>query len=147
MSHERRATVPLRCMGPHRAHPSPTAAVIDLAAISGPARRLVAIYDQIRSGRPPCAEQLGDALQALRDAPRPPGRLGRDIALLIDGGPNATKDDIDEAFERLRHVTAIRPLAPQRPPTRALRRRGRQALTGQQPLPGIFEQLTTGATP
>lgn len=147
MSHQRRATVPLRCMGPHLAHPSHTAAVIDLAAISGPARRLVAIYDQIRSGRPPCAEQLGDALQALRDAPRPPGRLGRDIALLIDGGPNATKDGIDEAFERLRQVAAIRSLEPERPQTRGLRRRGRQALTGQQPLPGIFEQLTTGATP
>lgn len=134
-------------MGPHHAHPSHTAAVIDLAAISGPARRLVAIYDQIRSGRPPRTDQLGDALKALRDAPRPPGRLGRDIALLIDGGPNATKDDIDEAFERLRHVAAIRSLEPQRPQTRVLRRRDRQALTGQQSLPGIFEQLTTGAAP
>lgn len=147
MSHQRLATVPLRRMGPHRAHPSHTAAVIDLAAISGPARQLVAIHDQISSGRPPRSKQLGDALQALRDAPRPSGRLGRDIALLIDGGPNATKDDIDEAFERLRHVAAIRSLEPQRPPARVLRRRGRRVLTGQQPLPEIFEQLTTGATP
>ncbi|MGD9749447.1 MAG: hypothetical protein AB7W59_00465 [Acidimicrobiia bacterium] len=133
-------------MGPDHAHPSHTAAVIDLAAISG--RQLVAIYDQIRSGQPPRTQQFGDALsQALRDAPRPPGRLGRVIALLIDGGPNATKADIDDAFERLRHVTTIRPLASQRPPPPVLRRRARRTVTSQQPLPGTFDQLATGATP
>lgn len=134
-------------MGLHRLHPAHGADVIDLAAISGPARRLVEIYDQIRSGQPPSTEQLDDALQALRVAPRPPGRLGRDITLLLEGSPNATKQDIDQAFERLRHVAAILPLQPQRPPALALRRRGRRTFAGQQPLPGIFEQLTTGAPP
>ena len=64
MSHQGSTAVPLRSIGTERAHPSDAASIIDLAAISGPARQLVAIYDQIRGGRAPHADQLGDALQA-----------------------------------------------------------------------------------
>ena len=61
--------------------------VIDLAAISQPARKVVAIYDDIAAGSRPEPGALDEALQNLDAGPRPPGRLGADIAMLASGAP------------------------------------------------------------
>jgi len=49
--------------------------VIDLAAISQRARKVVAIYDDIAAGSRPEPGALDEALQNLDAGPRPPGRL------------------------------------------------------------------------
>lgn len=125
-------------MGPHQT-PSPPAEVIDLAALSGPAGRAIAIYDRILNGEAPSAGELDEALTALREAPRPAGRLGRDIALLVEGGRNATAADINDAFDRLRLITTIRPAATHVSPVPATAHRKPKHTNDQQPLPGLFD--------
>ena len=129
-------------------HENHGAVVIDLAAISAPARRVIALYDQVIAGAPPARGELDDALRELRSAPRPAGRLGHDIDLITSGGHGATRGAILDALERLRHVAAVRPSPAPRLPMRArisTRRRSRTPPPGQDPLPGIFDHLTPGA--
>jgi hypothetical protein len=125
------------------------AVVIDLAAISAPARRFFALYDKVAAGTPPARGELDDALRELRTAPRPVGRLGHNIDLVTSGGHGATRGAILDALERLRRVAAVQPSPPPRVPMRARistrRRQPRNPPPGQDPLPGIFDHLTPGA--
>ena len=129
-----------RGMGPDRS-PPPPAEIIDLAALSGPAGRAIPIYDRILNGQTPSPGELDDALTALREAPRPTGRLGRDITLLVESGRNTTAAHINDAFERLRLITAIKPSPPEFAPARVPARRKPKHANDQQPLPGLFEEL------
>ena len=114
--------------------------VIDLAAISQQARRVVAIYDDIAAGGRPAPGALDEALHELDGGPRPPGRLRIDIALLASGAQGASRQSALAAIERLRRVGNVKsmPPTPRRWRPRARQRRDRRhADTRQLQLPGI----------
>jgi hypothetical protein len=114
--------------------------VIDLAAISQRARKVVAIYDDIAAGSRPEPGALDDALQNLDAGPRPPGQLGADIAMLASGAHGASRQSALAAIERLRRVGNVNSIPPTsrrwRPRTRQRRDR-RRADTRQLQLPGF----------
>lgn len=114
--------------------------VIDLAAISQQARRVVAIYDDIAAGSRPEPGALDEALQNLDAGPRPPGQLGIDIAMLASGAQRASRQSVLAAIERLRRVGKVNP-APQTSmrwrPRERQRRDRRRADTRQLQLPGF----------
>lgn len=83
------------------------AEVIDLAALSRPARRVVDIYDQLTNGRPLKPGALDDALSDLDAAPHPAGQIGHDIELLASGGVGATREGVVSAIERLRRISTV----------------------------------------
>ena len=132
------------------AQPTTHSVVIDLAAISTPARRVLDLYDQILAGSPPGEGELDNALDALRNAPRPAGRMGRAIELVTSGGQGATQQAVLDALDLLRQVEGVQPTAPVKTPSRsrtaaARRNRTRTPPPGQDPLPGLFDRLTPGA--
>lgn len=114
--------------------------VIDLAAISRQARRVVAIYDDIAAGSRPEPGALDEALQNLDAGPRPPGQLGIDIAMLASGAQGSSRQSALAAIERLRRAGRVNPTPPV---SRRWRRRPRQqrdrrrADTRQLQLPGF----------
>lgn len=114
--------------------------VIDLAAISERARKVVDLYDDIAAGSSPEPGALDEALQSLDAGPRPPGQLGIDIAMLASGGQGASRQSALAAIERLRRVGKVNPTPPTsrrwRPRTRQRRDR-RRADTRQLQLPGF----------
>ena len=113
--------------------------VIDLAALSQQARRVVAIYDDIAAGSRPEPGALDEALKHLDAAPRPPGQLGIDIAMLASGAQGASRQSALAAIERLRRVGKFNPTPPtsRRWRPRARQRRNRRADTRQLQLPGF----------
>ena len=139
-------------MDPTVQHANSCAIVYDLAAISAPARRVIELYDRVIAGTPLARGELDDALEELHGTPRPRGRLGNDIDLVTRGGHGTTRGALLEAIERLRRVAAVQsnpaPTVALRAPL-STRRRGRRHIVvrGQEPLPGIDNPLTPGATP
>ena len=123
------------------------AEVIDLAAISRPARRVVEIYDQAKRGRTPKPGQLDDALCELDAIPHPPGQLGADIALLTSGGIGGTRQHVASAIERLRKISTVQPKPAPAQRVKKWKPRRRQPRSpktiGQLQLPGI--EPDTGA--
>ena len=117
--------------------------VIDLAALSRPARRVVDIFDRLSKGQMPEPGSLDEALADLDAAPHPPGQLGADIDLLASGGKGGTRQNVLGAIERLRRITTVQPEAPGatvkrwRARPRQRRTRTRRKTPGQLQLPGI----------
>lgn len=83
--------------------------VIHLALVIEPVRQLLAFYDNLLAGNEPPIEQLDNAVVELKALPEIPGRLGRDIALIADGGRGASRNDIVGSLERLRQIAAMKP--------------------------------------
>lgn len=114
--------------------------VIDLAAISQRARKVVDLYDDIAAGSSPEPGALDEALKHLDAGPRPPGQLGIDIAMLASGAQGASRQSALAAIERLRRVGKVNPTPPTsrrwRPRARQRRDR-RRADTRQLQLPGF----------
>ena len=82
----------------------PQAGVIDLAPISDACSDLVNWYDEQLRGAQPTVDELQPIVARLQDLPPMPGRLGRDIDLVVSGGGTNSRNDIVGAIERLRHV-------------------------------------------
>ena len=104
----------------------PPAGVIDLAPISDACSDLVNCYDDQLRGAHPTVDDLQPIVARLQDLSPMPGRLGRDIDLVVSRGDTNLRNDIVGAIERLRHVANYNNTPP-----------------GQTPLPG-FE--STGGT-
>ncbi len=118
------------------------AEVIDLAALSRPARRVVDIYDQLTAGKAPKPGVLDQALSDLDAAPHPTGQLGEDINLLASGGLGGTRSSVIAAIERLRRIATVQPdQVPPKAKRRGKRRRKGRTRTGehQLQLPGITD--------
>ena len=98
----------------------PQAGVIDLAPISDACNDLVNWYDDQLRGAHPTVDELQPIVTRLQELPPMPGRLGRDIDLVISGGGTNSRNDIVGAIERLRHVANYNNTPP-----------------GQKPLPGF----------
>ena len=116
--------------------------VIDLAALTKPAQRVVGIFDRLAQGETPSPGSLDEALEALDQAPRPSGPLGDDIALLVCGGDGHTRGEIVAAVERLRRVTTVKAAPPNSTRSKPRPRRKRQKpkpQTRQLHLPGMAD--------
>ncbi|MEZ5229753.1 MAG: hypothetical protein R2710_24775 [Acidimicrobiales bacterium] len=117
--------------------------VIDLAPISSACRDLVAWYDRQLAGEQPKVTELERIVAAMKALPVLPGRLGRDIDLVITGGDSSSPGDTVGAIERLRLVASHNPPPRSSPPTPKSRdrerrtRRQRSARHRQEPLPGF----------
>ncbi len=85
------------------------ATVIDLASIIGPVRALLSFYDELLAGSDPPIAQLDAAVARIRNIPAVPGRLGRDILLIANGGDTSDRTEIVGALERLRQIAAMDP--------------------------------------
>lgn len=124
--------------------------VIDLVPISSACRDLVAWYDRQLAGERPKVTELERIVMALKALPAIPGRLGRDIDLVIAGGDRTSPGDIVGAIERLRliasHNPAPTPRQTPKPRDRERRTRPRRPDKHKQdPLPGL-ESPATEAT-
>ncbi len=91
--------------------------VIDLAPISGACRDLVDWYDRQLAGEHPKVAELETVVAAMKALPVLPGRLGRDIDLVIAGGNKRSPGETVGAIERLRLIANHNP-APTSQPTR-----------------------------
>lgn len=140
MSQPAAAPVPQKDMNQHPSA-SPTSEVYDLAALSGPARRLIKVYDDVAAGRPHRQGRLDKVLAELDSLPPMPGQLGRDVRLLAAGGSDADRSTVIRAIERLRRVTSVQPTPPGQKPKRWMPRprtkRARHSSNGQLSLPGM----------
>lgn len=121
--------------------------VIDLARISTACRDLVAWYDSQLAGERPKVAELERIVTALKALPVVPGRLGRDIDLVIAGGDRTSPGDTVGAMERLRLIASHNPAPPPRrspkPRDRERRTRPRRAEKHkQEPLPGLEARPT-----
>jgi hypothetical protein len=104
----------------HMSHPSTNpepgpdheAEIIHLTLVVAPVRQLLSFYDGLLAGEQPDIELLDEAVIKLKALPTIPGRLGRDIALIADGGRGASRNDIVGSLERLRQVPAMNPPGP-----------------------------------
>jgi len=94
----------------------PQAGVIDLAPISDACRELVNWYDEQLRGKHPTVDDLQPIVARLQDLPAMPGRLGRDIDLVVCGGVTNSRNDIVGAIERLRHVANYNTTPPDQTP-------------------------------
>lgn len=141
LSHSRRRRVPRSDMS----HPSPNptpgsdhdAEVIHLTLVIPPVRRLLAFYDQLLAGGQPAIELLDQAVIELKELPTVPGRLGRDIALIADGGRGANRNDIVGSLERLRQIAAMDPPEPATDAVPARRTKTKARPKTQATLPGM----------
>ncbi len=122
---------------------APGGSVIDLAPISSACRDLVAWYDRQLAGEQPKVTELENIVTAMKALPALPGRLGRDIDLVITGGDASSPGETVGAIERLRLVASHNPPPPTpapRPKPRDRERRTRRqrpARHEQEPLPGF----------
>lgn len=122
---------------------APGGSVIDLAPISSACRDLLAWYDRQLAGEQPEVTELERIVAAMKALPVLPGRLGRDIDLVITGGDSGSPGETVGAIERLRLVASHNPPIPSSPPTPKRRdrerrtRRQRPARHEQEPLPGF----------
>lgn len=115
------------------------AEIIRLAPVILPVRQLLGFYDDLldKDKAPPPREQLDEAIVELKALPALPGRLGRDIDLVVNGaGEGASRDELVESIEWLRQIAAMEIPAPieQRVQTQRKRRKTQLA---QDSLPGI----------
>lgn len=122
--------------------PDDEAEVIHLTLLIPPVRRLLAFYDDLLANKEPTIEQLDEAVVELKALPHIPGPLGRDIALIADGGRGATRNDIVGSLERLRQIAAMNPTPTQtrsaQPSTKKRSNDKRpKTVTPQATLPGI----------
>ena len=114
------------------------AQVIHLPDVIPAVRRVLNFYDKLIAGTQPSIKQLDDAVVQLKALPNIPGRLGRDIALIADGGRGASRNDIVGSLERLRQVAAMNPAtapADQHPATRPGRKAKKPKPAPQATLP------------
>ena len=124
--------------------PTSDANVIDLVPVTSACRDLVAWYDHQLAGNQPTAADLQRVVARLQDLPAMPGRIGRDIDLVISGDSTCSPGEVVGAVERLRHVANHSP-PPVKPGPATLPRRGRRRRrdknrsrrSGQIPLPGF----------
>ncbi len=124
--------------------PTSGATVIDLVPVTGACRDLVAWYDHQLAGDQPAAADLQGVVARLQDLPAMPGRIGRDINLVISGDTTRSPGEVVSAVDRLRNIANHNP-PPVRPEPAALPRRGRRRRrdknrsrkSGQIPLPGF----------
>ena len=124
--------------------PTSGATVIDLVPVTGACRDLVAWYDHQLAGDQPAAADLQRVVARLQDLPAMPGRIGRDINLVISGDTTRSPGEVVSAVDRLRNIANHNP-PPVRPEPAALPRRGRRRRrdknrsrkSGQIPLPGF----------
>ena len=120
--------------------------VVDLGPLSAACRVLVGWYDQFLAGDHPRIEELDRIITTFQALPPVPGRIGRDIRLIVTGGRNSTRGEIIGAVERRRTVsnhspapadTAIAGDTPRR------KLRSRRRISGgaghQDPLPGFTD--------
>jgi len=84
---------------------SDEAQVIDLPAVIPAVALLLAFYDDLARDADPPIEQLDRAVRRIQALPAIPGRLGRDIRLMSNGGRGANRIQIVEALTRLRNLT------------------------------------------
>lgn len=105
------------------------AQVIHLPDVIPPVRRILRFYDELIAGTQPSIKQLDDAVVELKALPSIPGRLGRDIALIADGGRGASRTDIVGSLERLRQVASMNPETnqPEEHPAKRTRRNPKKA--------------------
>ena len=87
----------------------PRPCVIDLQTLSIRCRELIDWYDQHLAGHQPSITNLNSIVTNLKLLPPIGGKIGHDIALVTDGGPTRTRDDIVGAIERLRTVASLNP--------------------------------------
>lgn len=79
----------------------------DLDEISRACRVLIDWYDEQLAGGAPTIDGLQEVLTQLAVLPRLPGRLGRDIEVVLSGGTDHSRNELIGTIERLRLV-AIR---------------------------------------
>ncbi len=89
-----------------------TGSVIDLAPITAACRDLVAWYDRSLVGDKPNDTELERVMAAMRKLPVIPGRVGRDIDLLVSGGDSRSPGETVGAIERLRMIANHKPQHP-----------------------------------
>lgn len=114
----------------------PPRQVVSLVNVSGIAAEVVALYETATASTDIDADYVRAELDRLRAAPRPRGRIGKDIALVLGEPGNSNPGAITNAIARLRN-DALRwnSTAADRTGRRTPRRR-RQV--EQDPLPGIL---------
>jgi hypothetical protein len=118
------------------------ATVIDLVPITAACRELVIWYDRSLAGDNADVAELQRVMAQLRRLPDLPGRIGRDINLVISGGTTGSPGDTVGAIERLRIIAnynAHPSMQPDKKPRdRERRQRSKKRRTGEQaPLPGL----------
>ncbi len=119
--------------------------VVDLTPVSDACRELVGWYDQQLAADQPTVEGLQQVMTKLQGLPPMPGRLGKDIGLVVSGNTTRARDEVIGAIERLRRVANYEPVAAPEPvtvPRRGGRRRRVRKTpksTGQSSLPSIAE--------
>jgi hypothetical protein len=125
------------------------ATVIDLVPITAACRDLVIWYDRSLAGDKPDVAELQRVMAQLRRLPELPGRIGRDIDLVVSGGTTGSPGDTVGAIERLRLIAnynahpSMQPA--NKPRDRERRQRSKKRRTDQQtPLPGLDQ--TDGAS-
>lgn len=119
-----------------------TGSVIDLAPITAACRDLVAWYDRSLVGDKPNVTELERVMAAMRKLPVIPGRVGRDIDLVVSGGDSRSPGETVGAIERLRMIANHYPQHPSpastKPRDRERRQRPKkQRADNQVPLPGF----------
>jgi len=80
------------------------AAVISLGPISAACRDLIAWHDAQLAEPQPRVDGLDRVLERLHQLPSIPGRLGRDIELVVFGGASTSEADVSAAIERIRQA-------------------------------------------
>jgi hypothetical protein len=113
--------------------PRPSGNVIDLGSVATPVRAVIELYDRHHAGATIDPGELAAALQTLAAAPVLPGRLGDDIAILLDPA-TASAGELAKAVERLRRLASYPDVAESRP---RRRRSGSTRIAGQLALPGV----------
>ena len=129
--------------------PNPTTAdddcVVDLAPLAAACSELVAWYDEHLAGNHPAIADLDRIVTTLQALPPVPGRIGRDIQVIVTGGRGSTRHEIIGAVERLRTLAshnlgpALAPPAPKRTRRRRDRRPTSDGPVAQASLPGLDE--------
>ena len=114
--------------------------VVDLGPLAAAWRELVAWHDDHLAGNHPAIADLDRIVTTLQVLPPVPGRIGRDIELIVTGGRGSTRNEIVGAVERLRTLGNHTP-APTTTPTPTKRQARRSRAAGrpdaQASLPGF----------
>ena len=121
---------------------STSGSVIDLAPITAACRQLVTWYDRSLAGDKPNVTELERVMATMRELPVIPGRVGRDIELVVSGGDSSAPGETIGAIERLRLIANHNPQhsapASTKPRDRERRQRSKKQRTDTQaPLPGF----------
>ncbi len=133
-----------------RKPPSPEDCVVNLAPLAAACQELISWYDRLIAGHQPPIKELDRIVTTLQLLPPTPGRVGRDIQLIVEGGKRYTRDQVIGALERLRSVAdhtpaptpdnASRTSSPSQAverPRRPRRSKSRRLERSQDHLPGL----------